>query len=379
MKNNWQIKKLNEICDKGSSNISQNQLTKEEGIYPIYGAGGLIKDISFFQQDKDYISIIKDGAGIGRVSLLPAKSSVIGTLQYIIPKYNINLKFLYYIMNSFDFSKYKNGATIPHIYFREYSNEQFVIPPLPEQKRIVKVLDDVFSKVEIAKNNAEKNLQNSKALFESCLQSIFAKKGKDWENKLLGEIATFRNGMNFTKKSKGETIKIVGVRDFQKSFWVPFENLETVIIDGELNEIDLLKKDDILAVRSNGNPELIGRTLLSGDLKEKVSHSGFTIRIRLNLKNIYSPYLCHYLKSQKVRKELIKSGTGINIKSLNQVALSSLLVSFPKSLVEQKSIVKKLDALSEQTKKLEVIYKQKLADLEELKKSLLKKAFSGEL
>ena len=77
-------------------------------------------------------------------------------------------------------------------------------------------------------------------------------------------MATFRNGMNFTKGSKGEVIKIVGVRDFQKSFWVPFENLESVTINGKLNETDFLKEGDILAVRSNGNPELIGRTLLAG-------------------------------------------------------------------------------------------------------------------
>ena len=185
--------------------------------------------------------------------------------------------------------------------------------------------------------------------------------------------------MNFNKGSKGEIIKIVGVKDFQTRFWVPFEYLESVTIDGELSEIDLLKEDDILAVRSNGNPELIGRTLLAGNVVGKVSHSGFTIRIRLNSKIIFPLYLCHYLKTQRTRKELVKSGTGVNIKSLNQVALSSLLILFPKSIPEQKSIVSKLNALSTETKKLEAIYIKKLAYLEELKKSLLQKAFNGEL
>ena len=140
-----------------------------------------------------------------------------------------------------------------------------------------------------------------------------------------------------------------------------------------------MKGNDILAVRSNGNPELIGRTLLAGNVLGKVSHSGFTIRIRLNSNIIYPLYLCHFLKTQRTRKELVKSGTGVNIKSLNQGALSSLLISFPESLIEQQSIIQKLNALSFETKRLEAVYQQKIVDLEELKKSMLQKAFSGEL
>ena len=243
---------------------------------------------------------------------------------------------------------------------------------------MVKKLDGVFEKVAKAKENAEKNLQNSKELFEAYQREVFVNANNDWNWKTLGEIATFRNGLNFTKGSKGEVIKIVGVRDFQKSFLVPFESLASVTIDGKLNEIDLLKKDDILTVRSNGNPELIGRTLLAQNVEGKISHSGFTIRIRLNSQHVYPVYLCHYLKSKEARQSMVNSGTGINIKSLNQVALSSLTIPLP-PLSKQKTIVKKLNTLSEQTKKLELNYQYKLADLEELKKSVLSKAFTGGL
>ena len=88
--------------------------------------------------------------------------------------------------------------------------------------------------------------------------------------------------------------------------------------------------------------------------------------------------MCHYLKSKIAKRHLIESGTGVNIKSLNQQALSSLVIPIP-SLDEQQKIVTKLDELYGDTKKLESIYQQKLAYLEELKKSILKKAFSGEL
>ena len=147
------------------------------------------------------------------------------------------------------------------------------LPPLPEQQRIVGILDEAFEGVATAKTNAEKNIQNVRALFESHLQSVFTQRGKGWVEKPLGSIANFRNGINYTKDSKGESIKIVGVRNFQKNYFAPLDDLDTVTIDGELSELDSLKQDDILSVRSNGNIELIGRCILVGEVEEKVSHS----------------------------------------------------------------------------------------------------------
>ncbi|EKD44662.1 MAG: hypothetical protein ACD_71C00055G0001, partial [uncultured bacterium (gcode 4)] len=354
-------------------------LSNNDGEFPIYGASGLIKNVDFYHQEEEYIGIVKDGAGIGRLALLPEKSSVIGTMQYILPYEGVDIKFLYYSLLSIDFLKHRQGSTIPHIYFKDYSEEEITVPPLSEQLRIVSILDEALEKLGQAKENIEKNLQNAKDVFESYLQNIFANPWDDWEEKNLGEIATFRNWLNFTKGSKGETIKIVGVKDFQKSFWVPFDSLESVIIDGKLNEIDFLKENDILAVRSNGNPELIGRVILAGDFIGTVSHSGFTIRIRADSKILAPLYLCHYLKTKGARRELVESGVWVGIKSLNQAILSSLIIPFPKSLPEQLSIVSKLNTLSAETKHLESIYQQKLAHLDELRKSLLKKAFNGKL
>ncbi len=270
------------------------------------------------------------------------------------------------------------GAVFASISKKDIENLGIPLPPFPEQHRIVKILDEVFAGVGKAKENAEKNLKNSHELFESYLQSVFKNPGKGWEEKTLGDLASFRNGMNFTKQSKGELIKIVGVRDFQKSFWMPLDTLDSITIDGKLNDIDQLKEGDILVVRSNGNPALIGRCILAGPVTEKIAHSGFTIRIRLNSKEILPLYLCHYLKTREARKELVASGTGLSIKSLNQGALSALHIIYP-PLPEQRAIVAKLDALSAETKKLEAIYRHKLVDLDELKKSVLRKAFAGEL
>jgi len=152
-----------------------------------------------------------------------------------------------------------------------------------------------------------------------------------------------------------------------------------VVLDGEMNDTYQLKEGDIITVRSNGNPKLIGRTLLADKVNGKVSHSGFTIRIRLNPNTILPIFLCNYLKTNRTRKELVDSGNGVGIKSLNQGSLSSLKVPYPKSIKEQNLIVDQIEKLSIEVNKLDAVYQQKIVDLEELKKSILNKAFKGEL
>jgi type I restriction enzyme S subunit len=267
------------------------------------------------------------------------------------------------------------GATFPNVSGTMLGNLGLFVPPLAEQKRIVGILDEAFDGIDTAKANAGKNLQNAGTLFESYLQFVFERRGTDWVEKPLGTFATFRNGINYTKDSKGESVKIVGVKDFQKSFWVPSQNLDTVTIDGKLSESDLLRQGDILAVRSNGNPELIGRCILAGKIPEKMSHSGFTIRIRLSNGDLLPDYLCHFMKCASSRKRLTDSGTGTNIKSLNQQTLSALRIPFPPAS-KQKAIVARLESISEETQRLKSIYEQKLTALEELKKSVLQKAFT---
>ena len=375
----WQTKKLGEICDKASSSISQNQLKNENGKYPIYGAGGFIKNISFYHQDRDYISIITDGAGIGRIALLPAMSSVIGTLQYLIPKENVDIKFLYYILSSFDFLKYKNGATIPHIYFREYSEEEFLVPPLSEQKRIVKKLDEVFEKATQAKENAEKNLQNSKELFESYLQSVFANPGKDWgENKLevltskIGSGATPRGGKNSYKKSGIALVRSMNVYDRN------FVDKNLAFIDDDqakdLANVTLAKGDVLLNITGASVTRccVLPKEYLPARVNQHVS----ILRPKQDV--IDSAFLNYLLTSKPYKNQLqVIGGRGATRQAITKLQLENFLIRYP-LLMEQKTIVKKLNMLSVETKKLEKIYEQKLADFEELKKSVLKSAFAGE-
>lgn len=140
--------KLGDICTKQSSNYMQKDLDKLEGEYPVYGASGLIKKIDRYHQDKDYIAVVKDGAGIGRTMYLPAESSVIGTLQYLIPNAGIDAKYLYYAVKSRHLEKYYTGATIPHIYFKDYQNEPIIIHSKEQQNQIVFILGEIEKIIE---------------------------------------------------------------------------------------------------------------------------------------------------------------------------------------------------------------------------------------
>lgn len=132
--------KLEDVCERGSSNIKQSDIIKMSGNYPIYGASGLAGKVNFYHQKQPYVAVVKDGAGIGRTTLNPAKSSVIGTMQYLIPKKNVLPEYLFYVVSYMHLEKYYTGATIPHIYFKDYKNEEFNLDNIEKQLEIIDAL-----------------------------------------------------------------------------------------------------------------------------------------------------------------------------------------------------------------------------------------------
>ncbi|MDN3692105.1 restriction endonuclease subunit S [Chryseobacterium tructae] len=151
----WKENKIENICEKQSSSISANKIEDNIGDYPIYGATGILKNIDFYEVESDYISIIKDGAGVGRLLYCKGKSSVLGTLDIIKPK-NVNIFFLYLLLSRIDFKKYITGSTIPHIYFKDYKKEKHLIPSIEEQFKIANFLSSIQEKIEIQKQILEK-------------------------------------------------------------------------------------------------------------------------------------------------------------------------------------------------------------------------------
>ena len=149
------------------------------------------------------------------------------------------------------------GATVGTYTIIKAKNTHIPVPSPSEQKRIVAILDEAFAGIDTAVANTAKNLANVRKLFNNYLDSVFVQPRDGWIQKRLGDIAAFKNGLNFTKGSKGEIIKIVGVKDFQQNFYVPTSQLETAQIDGRLSADYELRVGDILTVRSNGNKQLI--------------------------------------------------------------------------------------------------------------------------
>ena len=148
--------KLGDVCEKASSSIAQKDIENNVGEYPIYGASGKIKSVDFYKQERDYIAIVKDGAGIGRTMLLPAYSSIIGTMQYILPKKDICTKYLFYAITSMNLAKYFSGATIPHIYFKDYKNETLPLPEIKVQEKIVCIFDKITALISKRKEQLAK-------------------------------------------------------------------------------------------------------------------------------------------------------------------------------------------------------------------------------
>ena len=192
--------KLEDVCERGSSNIKQSDVVEMTGNYPIYGASGYIGTVDFYHQDKPYVAVVKDGAGIGRTTLHPAKSSVIGTMQYLLPKDNVLPEYLYYVVSYMHLEKYFTGATIPHIYFKDYKNEKFNLDSLDKQKEIV----DSLGKCERVIKSRKQEMQLLDDLIKARFVELFGDpviNSKGFPEALIGDncFVTKLAGFEYTQ------------------------------------------------------------------------------------------------------------------------------------------------------------------------------------
>lgn len=185
--------KLGDVCERSSSNIAQKDILNMEGEYPVYGAAGYIRNVDFYHQEKPYVAVVKDGAGIGRTMLLPEKSSVIGTLQYLLPKENVLPEYLYYVVKNMHLEKYFTGATIPHIYFKDYQNEEFILAKNGEQREIVATLKKIEKVIEYKMQEIELLETLIKARFVEMFGDININ-DKNWICEPLGALCTIVRG-----------------------------------------------------------------------------------------------------------------------------------------------------------------------------------------
>jgi Restriction endonuclease S subunits len=185
--------KLEDVCDRGTSNLKQSEVVDQIGDYPIYGAAGYIGNVNFYHQDKPYVAVVKDGAGIGRTYFHQAKSSVIGTMQYLLPKDNVLPEYLYYVVSYMHLEKFFTGATIPHIYFKDYKEEQFNLDSLEKQAKIVEILERCEGIITSRKLEIKKLDQLIKARFVEMFGNV-SSNNKKWICEPLGNLSTIVRG-----------------------------------------------------------------------------------------------------------------------------------------------------------------------------------------
>jgi type I restriction enzyme S subunit len=329
------------------------------------------------------VLLTKDGAGTGNVALntIAEPFSLLSSVCLIKPNpVHLDSAFLCYYLQSpkgrTGVTGEMTGAAIRRIILRQIKLARIPLPPLPEQRRIVVLLDKAFEGIGTAKVNAESSVEWARALRERALQSMLGAQGAGWERQRLGELVEFRNGINFTRSSRGEPVSVVGVKDFRGNSVAPEDGLDTVVIEGDLSEADMLKEDDLVFVRSNGSADLIGRCLLVRRVAPRTAHSGFTIRARLVNSAVLPTYLLRFMRSEPTRRAMIESGIGTNIKSLSQATLASLVVPLP-SRRKQAEMVARCEHIESSAQDLESVQNRKIEALDRLKDSLLQRAFSG--
>jgi type I restriction enzyme S subunit len=194
--------------------------------------------------------------------------------------------------------------------------------------------------------------------------------GRRWETLALGNLAEFRNGINYNKDNFGRGIKVINVKDFQDYSIASFENLDEVNLSGVIKEKDLLKAGDIIFVRSNGNRELIGRSLFIKEIRESVTHSAFTIKLRFTSNQVIPRFYAYLFRSSLMRQTFSAHGNGTNISNLNQGILSNLEVPLPPLPTQRKiaAILSAYDDLIENnTRRIEI--------LEEMARSIFREWF----
>jgi type I restriction enzyme, S subunit len=235
------------------------------------------------------------------------------------------------------------------------------------------MLDEAFSAISTAKENAEKNLKNSKELFESYLNNIFESKGKDWEEKKLGEVCDLKSGTTISpllERDKGDILytKIADMNLLDNEIEITTSSRFVNIHDIKENQI--IPEGSVIfpkrggAIATNKKRKIVKPTIVD------LNTMAITPSNKINFDYFY--YWFQLI-------DLNEISTGTSIPQINNYSFDDIKIPFPKSLQEQQRIVAKLDALSEQTKKLEAVYGKKIVDLDELKKSILQKAFRGEL
>lgn len=385
MKKNWEVKKLKNVCEIQKRANKRNDL-------PYVGMEHIESNTSNFLGDLNPTNVKSNtfyfdfnNVLYGRLRpylnkvLLPDFEGHCSTEIFPLkPSPNLNKKFLFYWFSSEttvnQINKTCTGTRMPRANFNKVMEFEIPVPSLSEQRRIVLILDEALAATTKAKENAEKNLKNAREVFESYLQEVFENPSEEWKKNKLGEVSIINYG--YTEKASFKEIgpKFLRITDIQDNIvnWdtVPFCSIEK----NELSKYRL-NDGDIVFARTGATT---GKSFLITNPPLSVFAS-YLIKVQIiNLNVLHPQFLYLFFQTKTYWQEINLGMSGSAQGGFNASKLAGMIIPTPPVDV-QFSMVSKFDILLKQTQKLESIYRQKIADLDELKKSLLQKAFAGEL
>lgn len=284
------------------------------------------------------------------------------------PKF-CQVKYFLYFFNTINLFELSNKAALPSIAQSTLNDLLVPLPPLPEQKRIVSILDDCFAAIDKAKANAEKNLKNAKELFESYLEGVF--KNGNWETKTLDEVCEISSKLIDPRKPKYLNLVHVGAGNIESKSG-KLNNLKTAKEENLISGKFLF--DESMVLYSKIRPYLM--KVVKCDFQGLCSADIYPLKPFENV--ITKEYLYLLLLTREFTDYAILGSQRAGMPKVNREHLFAYKFRLPQ-IKDQKRIVRQLDALQVETQKLEVLYQKKIKDLEELEKSILHKAFAGEL
>lgn len=365
---------LKDLCQKASSNIAQKDLEGHEGQYPIYGASGLIGYVDFYKQENPYVAVVKDGAGIGRVMCLPEKSSVIGTMQYILPNEGVNVHYLAFAMEHMNLAKYFSGATIPHIYFKDYGKEKLLERTEKEQKSIAEILSKMDSLISLRKQQIVKLDELVKARFVEMFGDP-DQNPKGWPLVSVTEIIRDKASNGFFAKRDAYkddgNVQILGVSNVVNRMYSNTKELPRTNATQAEKEKYSVKYGDMLFCRSSLVADGIGKaSIVAKGTFPNVLFECHVIRLSLDLQKCVPEFVQVLSTTPFFRRQIIAQSKTATMTTIGQDGiLKSSVVLPPIDLQNQ------FAAFVERVDQQKQIVQQSLEKLELMKKALMQEYF----
>ncbi len=380
----WSLQKLGDICTNlDSKRIPITKKDRVKGDIPYYGASGIVDYVDDYLFDEDILLVSEDGANLLARTYPIAFSSTgkvwVNNHAHVLQFRNAeSQKFIEFYLNFISLAAYVSGMAQPKLNQKALFSISVPYPPINEQKRIVAILELAFADIEKARVNAEQNLKNARELFESYLQQVFSQRGGEWEDKKWGELCEFVRGP-FGGSLKKSMFVDQGYVVYEQKHAIHdhFNQLRYFIDENKFDEMKRfeVKPGDIImscsgvtlgrvAVIPNGIPKgIINQALLKLTPKKGVSVH----------------FIKHWLRSKIFQDIIFKHAGGAAIPNVPSAKImKEIVISLP-AIKEQETIVDNIELFLSDYNKLKLIYQQKIDNLEELKKSILQKAFTGEL